>query len=40
MVGANGSAAYGQRFRVAVAVMRNRFDTDPTAVTAIVEEET
>jgi hypothetical protein len=33
----------GHRFRVAVAVTRNRFDADPTAVTAIdriVKEET
>jgi hypothetical protein len=42
--GENGSAAYCRnRFRVAVAVMRNRFDVDLTAVTAIdriVKEET
>jgi hypothetical protein len=44
MVGANGSAAYADiDSGVAVAVMRNRFDADPSAVTAIdriVKEET
>lgn len=44
MVGANGSAAYADiDSGVAVTVMRNRFDADPTAVTAIdriVKEET
>ncbi len=44
MVGANGSAAYADiDSGVAVAVMRNRFDADPTALTAIdgiVKEET
>jgi hypothetical protein len=42
--GANDSAAYADiDSGVAVAVMRNRFDADPTAVTAIdriVKEET
>lgn len=44
MVGANGSAAYADiDSGVVVAVMRNRFDADPTAVTSIdriVKEET